>query len=117
MQPRAALQVSEDVCRQLESGMLFRLQAFANRHISTSNAQMELRISDGSLMIFSNPPDFPSSGDIHTVAEEIYMEMARLASLQQQHTDSQLRLVNRWCFVLSYFVEEQKQIETEDAPT
>ena len=113
MQPRAALQVSEDVCRQLESGMLFRLQAFANRHISTSNAQMELRISDGSLMIFSNPPDFPSSGDIHTVA----VEMARLASLQQQHTDSQLRLVNRWCFVLSYFVEEQKQIETEDAPT
>ena len=117
MQPRAALQVSEDIRRQLESGMLFRLQAFANRHISTSNAQMELRISDGSLMIFSNSPDSPSSEDIHTLAEEIYMEMARIASLQQQHTESQLRLVNQWCFVLSYSVEGQRQIETEDAPT
>jgi len=95
MQPRAALQVSEDVCRQLESGMLFRLQAFANRHISTSNAQMELRISDGSLMIFSNSPDSPSSEDIHTLAEEIYMEMARIASLQQQHTEC-LRVYMDW---------------------
>ena len=86
--------------------MLFRLQAFVDRHISASNAELKLRISDGSLMIFSHPPDFPSSEDLPTVAEEIYMEMARLASLQQQHTDSQLRLVNQWCFVLNCYGTE-----------